>query len=370
MRRLTPVKLLIRRQARNSMTDTAPDTIADALLAWFDVHGRHDLPWQHPRSAYRVWVAEIMLQQTQVVTVIDYFNAFMARFPDIQTLADADNDDVMAHWAGLGYYARARNLHAAAQAVVAEHEANMPDTVDGLMSLPGIGRSTAGAIVAQAFGQWAPILDGNAKRVIARLAAIEARPGSAAYDKPLWRLAERYTPATRITDYTQAIMDLGATVCTRRRPSCTECPLADVCLARQHGLQDRIPAPRKRKVRPRREVVVIVAFDQDGRVLLERRPPSGIWGGLWSLPEKPADEGVDAFCRRALGINVTVGPRLAPIAHAFTHFELLIHPQQVQAVDTARIMEGSLAWYARRDMPGLPAPIVRVLDTHQHAFAL
>jgi len=175
-------------------TEHAPDEIASALLAWFDAHGRHDLPWQHPRSAYRVWVAEIMLQQTQVATVIDYFNAFMARFPNLHSLAGAASDDVMAHWAGLGYYARARNLHAAARAVVAEHDGEMPRDVDGLMALPGIGRSTAGAIVAQAHGRWAPILDGNAKRVIARLAAIEATPGTAAYEKPLWQLAERYTP--------------------------------------------------------------------------------------------------------------------------------------------------------------------------------
>jgi len=352
------------------MTRSAPDTIADALLAWFDVHGRHDLPWQHPRSAYRVWVAEIMLQQTQVTTVIGYFNAFMARFPDIHALAAADNDDVMAHWAGLGYYARARNLHAAAQRVVAEYDGVMPDTVDALVALPGIGRSTAGAVVAQAFGRWAPVLDGNAKRVIARLAAIQATPGTAAYEKPLWQLAERYTPSTRITDYTQAIMDLGATLCTRSRPQCERCPLKSSCLARAYDLQARIPAPRKRKNRPQREVVVVLAVDAQGRVLLEKRPPSGIWGSLWSLPEKPVDEHVIDFCRRALGIEIEPGPQLTPIAHAFTHFELLIHPQQVQVTGTARIMEGQLAWYARSDMPGLPAPIVRVLDTSQHAFAL
>lgn len=352
------------------ISEPPPESIAEALLAWFDVHGRHDLPWQHPRSAYRVWVAEIMLQQTQVATVIGYFNVFMARFPDIHALAAADDDDVMAHWAGLGYYARARNLHAAARRIVAEYDGVMPDTVTALVQLPGIGRSTAGAIVAQAYGRWAPILDGNAKRVIARLAAVEATPGSAAYEKPLWELAERYTPTTRITDYTQAIMDLGATVCTRRRPQCDQCPLGAGCLAHRHGLQARIPAPRKRKRRPQREVVVVLAVDREGRVLLEKRPPTGIWGGLWSLPEKPDDEPVLDFCRRALGIDVELGVGLTPVAHAFTHFELMIHPQQVQVIGTGRIMDSSLAWYARSDMPGLPAPILRVLDTPQHPLAL
>ncbi|MES1924652.1 A/G-specific adenine glycosylase [Salinisphaera sp. T31B1] len=350
--------------------DTPPAHIAGPLLRWFDDHGRHDLPWQHPRSAYRVWVAEIMLQQTQVVTVVDYFNAFMTRFPDIQTLAAADNDAVMAHWAGLGYYARARNLHAAAKRVVAEHGGRFPTSVEQLMRLPGIGRSTAGAIVAQAFGIWAPILDGNAKRVIARLAAVTETPGTAAFEKPLWRLAERYTPNRRITDYTQAIMDLGATVCTRARPQCTRCPLHKDCLAARYDLQPRIPAPRKRKARPQREVTVIVASDDQGRILLEKRPPSGIWGGLWSLPEQEADLSIVAFCRHRLGIEIEPGARLSPIAHAFTHFELLIHPQKVQVIGSARIMDSSLQWYARDRLPGLPAPMARVLDTHQHAFAL
>jgi A/G-specific adenine glycosylase len=351
-------------------TERAPPEIAAALLAWFDAHGRHDLPWQHPRTAYRVWVAEIMLQQTQVATVIDYFNAFVARFPDIHALADAPSDDVMAHWAGLGYYARARNLHAAAQAVVAEHDGKMPDTVDGLMALPGIGRSTAGAIVAQAYGQWAPILDGNAKRVIARLAAVEATPGTAAYEKPLWQLAERYTPRERVTDYTQAIMDLGATLCTRSRPACERCPLAERCLARAEGLQNRIPAPRKRKKRPQRETRVLVVTDRQGRVLLEKRPPAGIWGGLWSLPEVQVDEDIAAYCDARLGIAVADTRELAPIRHGFTHFELLIHATRVQGAQSARIMDASQQWFAADTRPGVPAPIARLLDTPQKALAL
>lgn len=348
----------------------APREIATALLAWFDVHGRHDLPWQHPRSAYRVWVAEIMLQQTQVATVIDYFNAFMARFPHIETLAAAPTDDVMAHWAGLGYYARARNLHAAARAVVIEHDGEMPRDVDGLMALPGIGRSTAGAIVAQAYGQWAPILDGNAKRVIARLAAIEATPGTAAYDKPLWVLAERYTPRQRVTDYTQAIMDLGATLCTRRRPDCGRCPMAADCAARADGIQDRIPAPRKRPRRPLRETRVLVAVDADQRVLLEKRPPAGIWGGLWSLPELPVDGDVTGFCETHLGLAVDGVQTLAPIGHAFTHFELTIQVTRVQVSRATRIMDTEQQWFAADARPGVPAPIARILDTPQQSLAL
>ena len=351
-------------------TDHAPEEIAGALLDWFDVHGRHDLPWQHPRTAYRVWVAEIMLQQTQVTTVIDYFNAFMARFPDIEALAVAPGDDVMAYWAGLGYYARARNLHAAAKAVVAEHDGEMPRTVADLMALPGIGRSTAGAIVAQAYGDWAPILDGNAKRVIARLAAIEATPGTAAYEKPLWQLAERYTPQRRVTDYTQAIMDLGATLCTRRRPDCARCPLQDRCRAYAHGTQARIPAPRKRAKRPQRETRVLVVFDGQGRVLLEKRPPAGIWGGLWSLPEIAVDADIGDHCETRLGLAVDAAHERAPIRHGFTHFELLIHATQVQVSHTARIMDASQQWFAPDARPGVPAPIARLLDTPQKALAL
>ena len=351
-------------------TERAPATIADALLAWFDVHGRHDLPWQHPRSAYRVWVAEIMLQQTQVATVIDYFNAFMARFPDVHTLAAAPSDDVMAHWAGLGYYARARNLHAAAQAVVAENGGEFPQGVESLMRLPGIGRSTAGAIAAQAFGVWAPILDGNAKRVIARLAALEATPGTAAYEKPLWQLAERYTPRVRVTDYTQAIMDLGATLCTRSRPACQRCPLADRCQAYASRRQAHIPAPRKRAKRPLRETRVLVIIDSDNRVLLEKRPPSGIWGGLWSLPEVSVDADIAAQCQAQFGLAVERITQLTPIEHAFTHFTLRIHATRVHSRHATRIMDSSRQWFADGARPGVPAPIAKLLDSPQHTLAL
>lgn len=354
----------------NPAIERAPTAIAEALLAWFDIHGRHDLPWQHPRSAYRVWVAEVMLQQTQVATVIDYFNAFMARFPDVQALASAPSDDVMAYWAGLGYYARARNLHAAARAVVAEHGGEFPQDVESLMALPGIGRSTAGAIAAQAFGVWAPILDGNAKRVIARLAALAATPGTAAYEKPLWQLAERYTPKQRVTDYTQAIMDLGATLCTRSAPDCGRCPLSNRCAAYAMGEQARIPTPRKRKKRPQRETRVLVVTDAADRLLLEKRPPAGIWGGLWSLPEVAVDADIADACARRFGLRVENTQELAPVQHGFTHFELLIHATRVQVGDGARIMDSSLQWFEPNARPGVPAPIAKLLDSPQHTLAL
>ncbi|MGN8157916.1 A/G-specific adenine glycosylase [Salinisphaera sp. RV14] len=355
---------------KHDFPERAPPRIAADLLAWFDRHGRRDLPWQHPRTPYRVWVAEIMLQQTQVATVIDYFQAFMARFPDVESLAAANADNVMAHWAGLGYYARARNMHAAAKQVVDEHGGRFPRDVDTLMTLPGIGRSTAGAVVAQAFGVWAPILDGNAKRVIARLAGITAVPGTAAYEKSLWRLAERYTPRERVTDYTQAIMDLGATLCTRRAPHCAACPLAADCVAKADGLQADIPAPRRKRARPRRQTTVLVIEDDAGRLLLEKRPPSGIWGGLWSLPEVDAEADIAALCRDRFGIDVTPGAALAPIEHGFTHFLLTLHARRVQYRETVRIMAGDFAWYGREDRPGLPAPITRLVDSPQLKLGL
>lgn len=355
--------LCISDMTESVLSDKAPLKIAPQLLAWFDEHGRHDLPWQHPRSPYRVWVAEVMLQQTQVATVIGYFERFMAQFPTVQALADADNDTVMQYWAGLGYYARARNLHAAARRIVDEHEGELPASLDGLMALPGIGRSTAGAIVAQSFDQWAPILDGNAKRVIARLAAVASRPGTAAYEKTLWAYAERYTPQERVADYTQAIMDLGATVCSRRSPACSRCPLVDGCLAARHSLQADIPAPRKRPRRPLRETTVLLIEDEDGRILLEKRPPAGIWGGLWSLPELPSDTHLELFCDR-LGVEPdTVTPQAA-IRHAFTHFELDITPVRVRARSAMRIMDAALQWHRVDALPGLPAPVQRIIN-HQ-----
>lgn len=345
--------------------DKPPEHIAQQLLNWFDEHGRHDLPWQQPRTAYRVWVAEVMLQQTQVTTVIGYFERFMARFPDVYTLADAESDAVMHLWAGLGYYARARNLHAAAQQVVEKHDGQMPQSVEQLMALPGIGRSTAGAIRAQAFGLWAPILDGNAKRVIARLAAVRSRPGTAAFENMLWPLAERYTPYERIIDYTQAIMDLGAMVCTRRNPDCPHCPLQSDCLAARHELQADIPAPRRRPQPRLRHATLLQVVDKKGLVLLEKRPPAGIWGGLWSLPQQPENTTTERYCAEQLGVRVQQVTQLQLLRHTFTHFELEITPLRVQAVETAGIMDSPMQWYAPDALPGVPAPIKRIIDQQQ-----
>jgi A/G-specific adenine glycosylase len=269
--------------------EAPPAEIADALLPWFDRHGRHDLPWKAGADPYRIWLSEIMLQQTQVTTVIPYYERFLEAFPDADALAAAEVDAVLARWTGLGYYARARNLHRAARAIVDDHGGRFPADVDALAALPGIGRSTAGAIAAQAFGVRAPILDGNVKRVITRLAAVEGWPGRTAVARELWALAEDWTPAERVADYTQAVMDLGATVCTPRRPACDACPLADRCLARARGLQHRLPTPKPKREKPERRTRMLLIQDPDGAVLLERRPPQGIWGGLWCFPQQDLD---------------------------------------------------------------------------------
>ena len=265
-------------------TDADDLPFARALLAWFDRHGRHDLPWQRDATPYRVWVSEIMLQQTRVAAVIPYFERFMARFPDVDALAGAELDEVLGLWSGLGYYARGRNLHAAARAVRANHGGRFPDTFEALVALPGVGRSTAGAILALAFGRRYPILDGNAKRVLARYHAVAGWPGEPRVGERLWAFAERHTPRRRVGDYTQAIMDLGATLCTRTRPTCLLCPLADGCRAHARGDPAGFPAPRPKRAYPTREKLLVVMRDAGGRVLVERRPPERDLGRALELP--------------------------------------------------------------------------------------
>ena len=330
----------------------ADSTFACALLDWFDRHGRHDLPWQHDPTVYRVWVSEIMLQQTRVAAVIPYYERFTARFPDVDALAAAELDEVLGLWSGLGYYARGRNLHAAARVVVADHGGRFPETFEGLVALPGIGRSTAGAILALALGQRHPILDGNAKRVLARYHAVAGWPGETAAKERLWKLAERHTPHGRVRDYTQAIMDLGATLCTRTRPGCLLCPVSAGCrAARGAGDPTRFPAPRPRRPYPTREKLVVVMRDARGRVLVERRPPNGIWGGLWSFPEASPDlDFEDAAAEAARRHGVRPRPRsvrpLAPVEHGFTHFRLRATPLVV-SVDPLRdrvAEDGTARW--------------------------
>ena len=301
----------------------------DRLLAWFDRHGRRDLPWQVEKTPYRVWVSEVMLQQTQVATVVPYFERFMSRFPDVGALAAANLDEVLHLWTGLGYYARGRNLHAAArrlgEATTPGAAPSFPDTLEGLMALPGIGRSTAGAILAIAFGRRVPILDANVKRVLARFHAVTGRLGDGATDKALWALAEAHTPTERVGDYTQAIMDFGATHCRRAAPACGSCPLGERCAALATGMQASLPATEPRRTKPARATRAFLVIDPDGACLLERRPETGIWGGLWSPLERPMSKEVAAFVReRGLEVERSAAP--PPFRHSFTHYHLDVTP--------------------------------------------
>jgi A/G-specific adenine glycosylase len=339
--------------------------IAPALIAWHAEHGRHDLPWQLERTAYRVWVSEIMLQQTQVATVIPFFERFMRRFPDAAALADAPLDDVLHLWSGLGYYARARNLHRAALRIRDELGGRFPERFEDVAALPGVGRSTAGAILALARDERHPILDGNAKRVLARFFGIEGDPGSGAVVGRLWTRAEECTPHTQTATYTQAIMDLGATLCVRRRPLCVACPLEDRCIARQSGRQHALPSPRAARVRRERECFMLLALRDDGSVLLERRPARGIWGGLWCPPEFAALEGAADFASRHLACASPELRAQNPIRHAFTHFDLAITPLRLECGGIRAVLEGpEVIWYNPREpvSVGLPAPVRRLLE--------
>jgi A/G-specific adenine glycosylase len=339
--------------------------LAPALLEWHDREGRHELPWQHDRTPYRVWVSEIMLQQTQVATVIPFFERFMRRFPELRALAAAPLDEVLHLWSGLGYYARARNLHRAAVRILQEHGGKFPADFAGIAALPGIGRSTAGAILALARGERFPILDGNARRVLTRYFGVEGTVADRRGHKRLWELAERCTPHTRIPDYTQALMDLGAMVCLRRRPLCARCPLSTQCFARRTGRQHELPAPRCAPSRPSREVYMVVALEDSGRVLLERRPEHGVWGGLWCLPEFASASAAAAFIRNSLGADTAPPQPLTALEHGFTHFDLRIRPLLVRCPMTSAVMEeGATLWYNLREPAriGLPAPVTSLLS--------
>jgi A/G-specific adenine glycosylase len=336
------------------------------LLNWYDSHGRRDLPWQHPRTPYRVWVAEIMLQQTQVAAVIPYFRRFLERFPELAALAAAPADDVLHAWAGLGYYARARNLQRAAQMVLAEHGGELPAELPALLALPGIGRSTAAAILAQAHGQRHAILDGNVKRVLARHAAVAGWPGEPAVAKRLWALSEGLLPGERLADYTQAIMDLGATLCTARSPQCGRCPVHSDCAAHRAGTTGDYPAARPRRQRPQRQGQLLLVQDDAGRILLERRPPAGIWGGLWCLPIAQSGEVPADFLRASYGLRARSGAALPVIRHAFTHFDYELLPLRMSAAcgaDAVRERQ-DLRWINIDEdpLPGLPSPIARMLN--------
>ncbi len=347
-----------------------------AVIGWQQSHGRHALPWQNTRDAYRVWLSEIMLQQTQVTAVIPYYQKFLNSFPDVETLANASSEQVMSHWSGLGYYTRARNLHQCARRVVAEYGGKFPSDPLLLADLPGIGRSTAAAISAFSYGTRAAILDGNVKRVFARVFGVDGYPGSKPVEDQLWQRAVDLLPLDGIERYTQGLMDLGATLCTRSRPDCARCPLADRCVALATDRVDLLPVRKPKKAVPQRQTAMLVVIDQ-GQVLLEQRPDSGIWGGLLSLPEVQAlvpadlnDENDSTVFRQQLeqalapfGVPVSCA-RLTPFAHVFTHFKLQISPYEVRLSRRfERIGQDSHVWYpvtALADAP-LPAPIKKLL---------
>lgn len=349
------------------------EAFTERLLDWFGRHGRKSLPWQKDPTPYRVWVSEVMLQQTQVATVIPYYERFMARFPGIHDLARAPVDEVLHLWTGLGYYARARNLLACANVLVECHDGDFPAGLEAVCALPGIGRSTAGAILALSREERHPILDGNAKRVLARAFGIEGDPGSQGVLKALWSLAEACTPHARVAHYTQAIMDLGATLCTRTRPACTVCPLNEICVAAREGRQADLPGAKHRRARPSREAVLLIAETGEAgslSVLVERRPASGIWGGLWSPPQFLNEADALAWCRRELGPFEGL-QSLPPIEHGFTHFELRLQPLRVRCSPSSEVREADdRIWYALRSPPkiGLPRPIHQLFERMRNAW--
>ena len=343
------------------------DSFTEALLDWYRRCGRHDLPWQRDPDPYRVWVSEIMLQQTQVGTVIPYFLRFMARFPDVQSLATAELDEVLHLWSGLGYYARGRNLHRAARLVSERHGDRVPEDLDSLQALPGIGRSTAGAILALSRNRAHPILDGNVKRVLARYHALPGWPGRRDVEQRLWELAAHYTPGDRPAAYTQAIMDLGATLCTRTQPLCEACPVASGCAARRLERQQDFPERKPKNPPPVKQVCFAILENSHGEVLLQRRPPAGIWGGLWSFPECPVETDVAAWIKQVFGSTVCGLRRYAPLRHTFSHFHLDITPvRAVMRTPPAAIRDqGDTAWVTpgRELTLGVAAPVKKLLQS-------
>ncbi len=342
-----------------------PSKFQHKVLAWFDQHGRKNLPWQDNITPYRVWLSEIMLQQTQVTTVIPYFEAFTAKFPDVESLASASIDEVLQLWSGLGYYARARNLHSAARII--DGQGRFPDSLDGLTALPGIGQSTAGAILSIAFNKSHPILDGNVKRVLARFKAVPGWPGNSHVNKRLWEISASLTPDKRVAAYTQAMMDLGATVCTRGKPLCGQCPLAEDCLANLTATVADYPGSRMSKTLPVKQLIFLLLRNNRQQVMLEKRPPTGIWGGLWSLPEFKGEDAAMDWC---ISNNLTiVNQQLGAIQrHTFSHYHLDYAPLLIETNGLRNsVMEaGKGTWHSVQEIHqlGLPAPIKLLLKQH------
>jgi len=336
---------------------------ASRIVTWQRSHGRHDLPWQASRDPYRIWLSEIMLQQTQVTTVIPYYTRFLDRFPTLASLAAAEQADVMPYWAGLGYYARARNLHRCAQQIVRDWGGAFPPDAGAIATLPGIGRSTAAAIAAFAYGHAVPIMDGNVKRVFTRHFGIAGDPGKREVENRLWALAQAQLGAGAVDmpAYTQGLMDLGATLCTRTRPVCSLCPVAASCVANLEGRQAELPTPKPRRAIPERSTALLILQYQD-RLLLEHRPAPGIWGGLWSLPEFDPQATPQAACE-ARGATPLAVMKLAAFAHTFTHFRLHIQPWAVTLAEPLPDADG-LQWAdaSTAARMALPAPIRKLVD--------
>ena len=336
-------------------------SFASRIIEWHRRHGRHALPWQASRDPYRIWLSEIMLQQTQVATVVPYFQRFVTRFPDLAALAAADEDEVLALWSGLGYYSRARNLHAAARAVMTSHAGRFPADPAVIGQLPGVGRSTAAAVAALAFGVRCAILDGNVKRVLARHGGISGWPGDKKVETALWQLAESRLPDAGIEAYTQGMMDLGALACTRSRPGCAACPVSADCVAHARGHTHALPTPRPRKALPERQVQMLLLLDR-GELMLEKRAARGVWGGLWSLPELPVDADPAALCRDRYGFTVQSHRALPRLSHSFTHFRLHIDPVRLQLAPRPPARPGQI-WLAPAEAldAALPAPVRKLV---------
>lgn len=348
----------------NLIQDNNFKGFSQCLLAWFDEYGRTDLPWQHHPTPYQIWISEVMLQQTQVYTVIPYYQRFIQRFPRVEILAEASLDEVLHYWTGLGYYARARNLYRAAQKIHQDYQNEFPREFDQLIHLPGIGRSTAGAILALAYEQRFPILDGNVRRVLCRYHALEGWPGQSAIERKLWDLAEQYTPLQRVSAYTQAIMDLGATLCTPRRPQCSRCPLQYHCLAHQTQSETLYPTPKPRKTLPIKSTFFLMIQNSSSEILLQKRSLEGLWGGLWSFPECATIESIPRWCQKHLHLTSPTYDLWSPVRHTFTHFHLDIMPiyLRINSCQTIAFTE-EVTWYNIAHPPsyGLAAPVVRLL---------
>ena len=344
------------------------NTFSNRLLSWFEKHGRKDLPWQHNPTPYRVWVSEIMLQQTQVATVIPYYQRFMQRFPDVLALANAEQDEVLHLWTGLGYYARGRNLHKAAQKIRDEFSGKFPTELEQVISLPGIGPSTAGAILSLSLEQQQTILDGNVKRVLARYHAIDGWPGTATIEKQMWQLAEQHTPEKNNAAYTQAIMDLGATICRRSKPLCPLCPQQNSCEALAQDRQGQLPTARAKKKIPIKTTTMLMLDNGKGQLLLQQRPPTGIWGGLWSFPElaqsAPSDSNIQQWCLDQLGYDIQISQRWPIVRHTFSHFHLDIEPVWLHGTQQNKIADNNATWFssAAPSNIGLAAPVKQLLE--------